>query len=62
MNTRQNGQSTETTSPAELAWDSPGVASVPYKFFFDQEIYEFGAATGVSRSSLELRRYRKRNT
>src|SRR5215469_15370877 len=40
MNTDQSGQSTVTTSPAELAWNSPGVASVPYKFFFDREIYE----------------------
>jgi hypothetical protein len=40
MNTRQAGQSTVTTLPADLAWNSPGVASVRYKFFFDREVYE----------------------
>jgi anthranilate 1,2-dioxygenase large subunit len=40
MNIRQAGQSTVTTSPADLGWNSPGVASVPYKFYFDREIHE----------------------
>jgi anthranilate 1,2-dioxygenase large subunit len=40
MNSRPNGQPSPTLPAADLGWNTFGVASVPYRFFYDQEVYE----------------------
>jgi phenylpropionate dioxygenase-like ring-hydroxylating dioxygenase large terminal subunit len=40
MNSRPNGHANPPLSSACLGWNTPAVAGVPYKFFYDQEVYE----------------------
>jgi len=40
MSLQANGQTNRTLPSGDLGWNTPGVASVPYKFFYDQEVYE----------------------
>ena len=40
MNQQLNGHTDSQASAADLGWNSPGAASVPYKVFFDKQVYD----------------------